>query len=65
MSTSSSTAGANTAQFIKGVHGVRYQISDVARAFRYIWLEAGGGDPRLRLASDPDRLLVIRPGGAR
>jgi hypothetical protein len=50
-----------------GVGSLSYShaISDVVRAFRYIWLEAGGGDPRLRLASDPDRLLVIRPGGAR
>jgi glyoxylase I family protein len=41
MSTSSSTAGANTAQFIKGVHGVRYQISDVARAVEFYTANLG------------------------
>jgi hypothetical protein len=42
-----------------------HAVSDATRAFRYIWIAAGGGDPRLQLARDPERLLVIEPGGTR
>ena len=42
-----------------------HAVSDATRAFRYIWLAAGGGDPRLELARNPERLLVIDPGGTR
>lgn len=42
-----------------------HSVSDVARAFRYVWLASGGGDTRFRRASDRDRLLVLDPGGTR
>jgi hypothetical protein len=42
-----------------------HAVSDATRAFRYIWLAAGGGDPRLELARNPERMLVIDPGGTR
>lgn len=51
--------------FAVGALSYSHAISDVVRAFRYVWLAAGGGDPRTRLASDPERMLLIRPGGAR
>jgi hypothetical protein len=42
-----------------------HALSDVSRAFRYIWLAAGGGDSRSRLVMEPERLLVLHPGGVR
>jgi hypothetical protein len=42
-----------------------HAVSDATRAFRYIWLASGGGDPRIELARDPERLVVIAPGGRR
>jgi hypothetical protein len=42
-----------------------HALSDVSRAFRYIWLTAGGGDPRATLALEPERMFVLHPGGAR
>jgi hypothetical protein len=40
-----------------------HAVSEVIRGYRYIWLAAGGGDPRIRLAAEPDRMLLLRPGG--
>lgn len=42
-----------------------HSVSDAARAFRYVWLAAGGGDARFRRTRDRDRLIVLDPGGAR
>jgi len=42
-----------------------HAVSDATRAFRYVWIAAGGGDPRLELARNPERMLVIDPGGTR
>ncbi len=39
-----------------------HAISDVARALRYVWLAAGGADPRSRLAEQRDRLLLVGAG---
>lgn len=50
-----------------GVAALSYShaVSDATRAFRYIWLAAGGGDPRVELARNPDQLVVVAPGGGR
>ncbi len=37
-----------------------HAVSDVARAFRYVWIAAGGADPRYRLLRDRDRLVLLR-----
>ncbi|MDQ1349062.1 MAG: hypothetical protein QG573_2440 [Acidobacteriota bacterium] len=42
-----------------------HAVSDVARALRYVWLAAGGVDPRARLAARRDALLVVDAGAAR
>jgi len=42
-----------------------HAISDVARALRYIWLSAGGADPRARLAEQRDRLFLVGTGTGR
>ena len=41
-----------------------HAVSDVARALRYVWLAAGGVDPRARLAARRDALLVVDAGAA-
>lgn len=42
-----------------------HSVSDVARALRYIWLAAGGGDGRFERIADRDKLFVLDEGGAR
>lgn len=42
-----------------------HSITDVARAFRYVWLAAGGGDGRFRDEHDRQRLMLLDQGGAR
>ncbi|MGE0641068.1 MAG: hypothetical protein AB7G12_03690 [Thermoanaerobaculia bacterium] len=42
-----------------------HSISDVARALRYVWLAAGGGDGRFRNERDRERLMLLEQGGAR
>lgn len=37
-----------------------HAVSDVARAFRYVWITAGGADPRYRLLRQRDRLVLLR-----
>jgi hypothetical protein len=39
-----------------------HAVSDVARALRYVWLAAGGIDPRRRLTAQRDTLLVVDAG---
>ncbi len=39
-----------------------HAVSDVARALRYVWLAAGGIDPRQRLTARRDALLVVDAG---
>jgi hypothetical protein len=42
-----------------------HAVTDVARLFRYVWLAAGGADPRPVFARARDRVLVLDRGGAR
>ncbi len=42
-----------------------HAISDVARALRYIWLSAGGADPRPQLVAHRDGLLLVSAGASR
>ncbi|MEO8277059.1 MAG: hypothetical protein ABI639_12670 [Thermoanaerobaculia bacterium] len=42
-----------------------HAVSDVARALRYVWLSAGGADPRIRLTAERDRLLLVDAGAVR
>jgi hypothetical protein len=44
-----------------GVSAVSFShaVSDVARAFRYIWLEGGGADPRQGLWASRERVVVL------
>lgn len=37
-------------------------VSDAAAALRYVWLAAGGGDPRTYLPADEGRLVLLAPG---
>ena len=37
-----------------------HAVSDVARAFRHVWLAAGGADPRPELVRHRDRLVLLR-----
>lgn len=39
--------------------GFSHAVSDVARAFRYVWLQGGGADPRLSLTASHERLVVL------
>jgi len=40
-----------------------HAVTDTARVFRYIWLAAGGADPRPVFARTRDRVLVLDQGG--
>lgn len=41
-----------------------HAVTDTARLYRYIWLAAGGVDPRSVFAHTRDRVLVLDQGGA-
>ncbi len=41
-----------------------HSVTDAARLFRYIWLSAGGSDPRPVFARARDRVLLLDRGGA-
>jgi len=42
-----------------------HAVSDVARALRYVWLSAGGVDPRPQLTAHRDLLIVVHAGAGR
>lgn len=41
-----------------------HAVTDAARLFRYVWIAAGGSDPRAVFTRPRDRVLVLEPGGA-
>jgi len=41
-----------------------HAVTDAARLFRYVWLAAGGDDPRAVFNRPRDRVLVLDQGGA-
>jgi hypothetical protein len=41
-----------------------HSVTDAARLFRYIWISAGGSDPRSVFARARDRVLLLDRGGA-
>ncbi len=49
-----------------GVASLAYSgaVTDAARLLRYIWLTAGGADPRQAFSRARDRVLVLDQGGA-
>src|SRR5690606_26320159 len=49
-----------------GIAALSYSgaVTDAARLFRYIWIAAGGADPRQVFATARDRVLVLDQGGA-
>jgi hypothetical protein len=42
-----------------------HAVTDAARLYRYVWLAAGGADPRPVFGRPRDRVLVLQQGGAR
>lgn len=49
-----------------GLASIAYSsaITDAARLYRHIWIEAGGADPRPVFARSRDRVLLLDQGGA-
>jgi hypothetical protein len=46
--------------FAVGALSFSHAITDIARVLRYIWLQAGGGDPRPVASSDKPQLVQLR-----
>jgi hypothetical protein len=42
-----------------------HAVTDAARLFRYVWIAAGGSDPRAVFTRPRDRVLVLDQGGVR